>query len=476
MKAKTADEILRALDGGVMAAVAKDISQADRIAIAEFVSGKQVGQTLGALPDGGRCKSTAPLSASEGAQWNGWGNGITNSRFQSTAAAAITPDTVRKLKLKWAFGLQGSVTASAQPAVIGGRMFIGGSGGNPHVYSLDASTGCVDWEFSTEAGVRTAITVGQLQGSEDQAIYFGDVAANAYAVNASTGALIWKTKLDTHAAARITGAPTLYSGVLYVPVSSIEEATGSRPGYQCCTFRGSVVALDAKTGKQIWKTYTIPDEPQPTKVNGAGTQQYGPSGASVWSAPTIDTTLQALYIATGNSYSAPAADTSDSVIALDLKTGAMLWHQQATPNDSFMVGCISAEQDELPGQPWAGPRFRSVADPRDLGGREAPARHRTEIRRRTRVRSRSARQDRLAVARWQRAARSAGASGARPPTRITSTSPTRTSDFCRVRRGSIPASAAACSASNWRRKDRMEELRRSNAASASSAARRSPLP
>ena len=348
MATKTADEVLRTLDSGVMAAVAKDISQADKIEIAEFVSGKKVGQTLGALPDGGRCKSTAPVSASEGAQWNGWGNGITNNRFQSTAAAGITPETVKNLKLKWAFGLQGSVAASAQPAVIGGRIFLGGSGGNLHVYSLDASTGCTNWEFSTDAGVRTAITVGQLEGSEDQAIYFGDVAANAYAVNASTGTLIWKTKLETHAAARITGTPTLYSGVLYVPISSLEEATGSRAGYQCCTFRGSVVALEAKTGRQIWKAYTIAEEPKPTKINAAGTQEYGPSGASVWSAPTIDAQRQALYIATGNSYSGPTADTSDSVIAFDLKTGAMLWHQQATANDSFMVGCFTPNKTNCP--------------------------------------------------------------------------------------------------------------------------------
>src|SRR4051794_29387892 len=281
MAAKSADDILRTLESGVMAIIAKDISQADKIAIAEFVSNKRVGQKLAALPDGGRCQATTPLPASAGPQWNGWGNDLGNSRFQPAAAAAITPESVKKLKLKWAFGFEGATSADAQPAVVGGRIFVGG--GDRKVYSLDARTGCAHWAFATDARVRTAISGGPPQGSDDRALYFGDVAANAYAVNASTGALIWKSKLETHPTARITGAPTLYAGVLYVPLSSIEEAVGSAKAYQCCTFRGSVVALDAATGKQLWKTYTIAEEPRPTKPSAAGTPGFGPSGAAVWS-------------------------------------------------------------------------------------------------------------------------------------------------------------------------------------------------
>jgi polyvinyl alcohol dehydrogenase (cytochrome) len=346
MSAKSADEILRTLQSGVMAIVSKDISEADKIAIAEFVSGKRLEQKLGALPDGSQCQATLPVSMSEGPQWNGWGNNITNSRFQSAAAAAITPETVKKLKLKWAFGFEGATSANAQPAAVGGRVLV--AGGDRKVYSLDAKTGCTHWAFSTDAVVRSGISVGQLDGSNVQAAYFGDVATNAYAVNASTGALIWTNKLETHPAARVTGTPTLYSGVLYIPLSSIEEAVGSPKTYQCCTFRGSVVALDANTGRQIWKTYTIAEEPRPTTPNAAGTQGYGPSGAAVWAAPTIDVKRHALYVATGNSYSNPPVDTSDAVIAFDLKTGAMLWHQQATANDAFMVGCLYPNKPNCP--------------------------------------------------------------------------------------------------------------------------------
>ena len=119
-----------------------------------------------------------------------------------------------------------------------------------------------------------------------------------------------------------------------------EEATGTPAAYQCCTFRGSVVALDIATGKQIWKGYTIPEAPRPTKRNAVGTQLHGPSGAAVWSAPTIDVQRQVLYVATGDNYSDPPSETSDAILAFDLATGRMLWHRQVTANDSFITSCL----------------------------------------------------------------------------------------------------------------------------------------
>ena len=282
----------------------------------------------------------------DGPRWNGWGVDINNSRFQPTAMAGLTPEQVPRLQLKWAFGFPGASTANAQPTIVGGLLFVGGN--DRKVYALDAKSGCTRWTFATEAVVRTAISVGPISGTDQLAVFFGDVRGSAYAVNATTGALMWKTKVDDHPAARIVGAPTLYSGALYVPVSSFEEATGSQPTYQCCTFRGSVVALDSATGKQIWKTYTIPEAPRPTNRNAIGTQLYGPAGAAVWSAPTIDVQRHAVYVATGNSYSNPPSDTSDAILAFDLATGRMLWHRQATARDSFVVACYGTDQTNCP--------------------------------------------------------------------------------------------------------------------------------
>jgi polyvinyl alcohol dehydrogenase (cytochrome) len=282
----------------------------------------------------------------DGPRWNGWGVDINNSRFQPTAMAGLTPEQVPRLQLKWEFGFPGASAANAQPTIVGGLLFVGG--GDRKVYALDAKSGCIRWTFATEAVVRTAISVGPISGTDQFAVFFGDVRASVYAVNATTGALMWKTKVEDHPAARIVGAPTLYSGVLYVPVSSFEEATGSQPTYQCCTFRGSVVALDSATGRQIWKAYTIPEAPRPTNRNAIGTQLYGPAGAAVWSAPTIDVQRHAVYVATGNSYSNPPAETSDAILTFDLATGSMLWHRQATAKDSFVVACYGADQTNCP--------------------------------------------------------------------------------------------------------------------------------
>jgi polyvinyl alcohol dehydrogenase (cytochrome) len=338
------EEVLRTLSTGSMASIAQQRTNAERTAIASFITGKGLGTPPASADISGQCAPN-PVGFPQrldGPRWNGWGADLSNSRFQPAAMAGLTQDEVPLLQLKWAFGFPGSSAAVAQPTIVGGLLFVGG--GDRKVYALDAKSGCTRWAFATEAVVRTAISFAPISGTDQFAVFFGDLRANAYAVNATTGALVWKTKVEDHPAARITGAPTQYSGILYVPVSSIEEVTGSPPSYQCCTFRGSVVALDIATGRQIWKGYTIPEAPQQTKRNAMGTQLYGPSGAAVWSAPTIDVQRQALYVATGDNYSDPPSETSDAIVALDLATGRMLWHWQATAKDSYVVSCYSVDR------------------------------------------------------------------------------------------------------------------------------------
>jgi polyvinyl alcohol dehydrogenase (cytochrome) len=344
LQSMTPEGVLRALSTGSMASIAQERTNAERAAIAAFIAGKGSEAPPASTDISGQCPQN-PVGFPQrldGPRWNGWGADLSNSRFQPAAMAGLTQDQVPLLHLKWAFGFLGRSAAVAQPTIVGGLVFVGG--GDREVYALDAKRGCTRWAFKTEAIVRTAISFAPIPGTEQFAVFFGDVRTNAYAVNAITGALVWKTKVEDHPAARITGAPTLYSGILYVPVTSIEEVTGSPPSYQCCTFRGSVVALDIATGRQIWKGYTIPEAPRPTKRNAMGTQLYGPSGAGVWSAPTIDVQRQALYVATGDNYSDPPSETSDAIVAFDLATGRMLWHWQATANDSYVVSCFSADR------------------------------------------------------------------------------------------------------------------------------------
>jgi polyvinyl alcohol dehydrogenase (cytochrome) len=334
LKDRTPETILNAMNSGTMSMQAAALSTAERRAVAEFLSGKTLGTAANAV-GGGMCTAKpAPLNnITAQPQWNGFGVDTSNSRYQPKPG--MTAADVPNLKLKWAFGFPGGTQAYGNPAIVGGRVFVGSDNGT--VYALDAQTGCTHWSFKAEGGVRTAPTVA-LAGKK-YAVYIGDLKANLFALDAETGAVIWKKTLDTHRFARITGAPIFADGKVYVPVSSTEEAPAAQPKYECCTFRGSVVALEAATGDQLWKSYTITETPTEIGKNSTGTAQYAPAGAAVWNSPTIDRQKGVLYIGTGNSYTGPAVKTSDSVIAMDLKTGKIVWWNQVTGGDAFLVGC-----------------------------------------------------------------------------------------------------------------------------------------
>jgi polyvinyl alcohol dehydrogenase (cytochrome) len=246
--------------------------------------------------------------------------------------------------LKWAFGFPGDIVAYAQPAVTGGRIFVGSATG--WIYSLNASSGCILWTLEAEAPVRTAISVGA--AGSHTAIFFGDFHANVYAADAVTGKLIWKTRADEHSEARITGAPALHGNRLFVPVASSEEVSAADPAYECCRFRGSVLALDAATGKTLWKTYMVAETPHPTKKSKAGVQLWAPSGAAVWSAPTVDLKRRAIYVGTGDSYSEPPAANTDAILALDMDSGKILWARQMTAGDAFNLACPGQDKSNCP--------------------------------------------------------------------------------------------------------------------------------
>jgi polyvinyl alcohol dehydrogenase (cytochrome) len=319
------EDILKSLETGGMKAQGAALSVDERKAVARYLG--KAGPVV--LPEmGGHCAAGAKPVA--GSSWNGWGVDDWNSRFQPTAAAGMSADTVGKLQLKWAFGFPNGTTAFGQPTIVDGRIFTGSNDGT--VYALDAHSGCIYWMFQAKTLVRSAVVAGP-----GPRAYVGDLESNFYALNAETGELIWQKKLDSQPFTRITGTPKLHDGRLYVPIASQEENSGSNPQYPCCTFRGNVVALEAATGKEIWRTFTTP-EPKPTKVGASGVQYYGPSGATIWSSPTLDLKRKLLYVATGNGYSDPPVKTADAVVAMDLETGAIRWTQQATL-DMFNWGC-----------------------------------------------------------------------------------------------------------------------------------------
>jgi polyvinyl alcohol dehydrogenase (cytochrome) len=356
------ERVLAAMETGEMITMGMRWPAEGRRSIAEFLTAKAFGTSLTTDPSPkAMCASGSDFSLT-GPAWNGWGTNTSNTRFQDAATAGISAADVPRLKLKWAFAFPGELTANGHPTYAGGRVFVGSPGGK--VYSLDAATGCIHWYL--DAGgvfVRSGISIGRIQMAAGPlyAAFFGDGKANAWAVNAATGKLLWKTHVDEFPVARITGSPTFYDGRLYVPVASGEEAAGSVSSYECCRFRGSLVALDAATGKQIWKTYTIDEPAKPTKKNKIGTQLWGPAGAPIWSVPAIDAKLNRIYVTTGDNYSEPGSRNSDSFMALDMKTGKILWTRQMTANDAYTSACRLPDRTNCPDAD--GPDFDFGASP-----------------------------------------------------------------------------------------------------------------
>lgn len=336
LKLMTPENILRALETGTMKEQGARLSPNERRIVAEYLSGKAFGSAAAAKV--WMCSDPKAAFHIEGPAWNGWGVDLQNTRFAPASVARLSASQVPNLKLKWAFGYPNTFAANAQPVIVGGRIFVAGA--NRTIYSLDAKTGCQYWSMETPTPVRTAITVVMVKGEVTRPVaFFGDRRATAYAVDASSGELLWKTHIDEHSHASIVGAPAYFEGRVYVPLTAGEEAPAMNPTYECCSARGGMVALDALTGKQIWKTYTIAETPHPLKKSATGTQLWGPSGASIWSAPTVDMEKHLIYAGTGDNFSTPPTKTSDAIVAFDMNTGKIVWVTQLTAGDSYNMAC-----------------------------------------------------------------------------------------------------------------------------------------
>ncbi len=340
------EAILTALTTGRMAAQAQRLSPADRAAVAEFAAGRAL--AAAAASSGGRCGGATSTASFEDSfnkpSWNGWGGSLGSARYarEGGIAAADVP----RLKLAWAFGFPRALSARTQPTVIGDWLFTASDTGD--VFALDAKTGCTRWSFTAKAGVRGALSVAAL-GSGKYGVFFGDGQANAYGLDAQTGRQLWTLKVDAHPNAVITGAPAVYDGRLYVPTSGVgEESRGQDPSYACCSFRGSVSAIDIRDGELLWKSYAIQAEPRPRGKSSQGVELLGPAGAGIWSSPTIDAARGVLYVGTGNGYAGPAQKTMNAIIAMDLKTGAHKWVQQTVPNDIWLMQCQSQAGGKAP--------------------------------------------------------------------------------------------------------------------------------
>jgi polyvinyl alcohol dehydrogenase (cytochrome) len=334
LAALSSERILAAMTTGIMSAQASSLSSEEKETLAAYLSAPK---TQAGAP-ASRCMST-PTKASAPGKVFDWGMRLENWRAVGKDQTSVSAENASDLKLAWVFAFPGSTRSRVQPTVAGDVLFTADQFGT--VYALDAATGCTRWTVQSDKEIRSPLIVGTNTAGEPDTLYFGDIAGQVHAIDLATRRIAWTVRPDTHPQATITGAIRLYKGRLYVPISSLEVVAAMDGAYACCTFRGAVAALDAKTGATVWKTYTIAEEPRVQGTNRVGVNQVGPSGAPVWSTPTIDEKRGRLYIGTGENYSHPATTTSDAIMALDLASGQIVWRFQATENDIWNAACPS---------------------------------------------------------------------------------------------------------------------------------------
>jgi len=356
--------ILTALESGKMKGIGDAMSPMERETLAKSLGTAE----SEAMPASANCPAAAgsrsTRTISNRADWNGWADPA-NTRFQSEKAAGISRATTPKLRLKWAFGFPGVTTALGTPTVFDGRVYVGAADGT--VYSLDARSGCVYWTYAAVSGVRVSPVIGRASGG--RSVYFGDLRGNVYALDLNKGTLLWKTRADEHPLAVITGSPKLEEGRLYVPVSGRDESiAATNPQYACCTFRGSVVALDAATGTRVWQAYMVTETSKETGTNAVGAKTFGPSGVAIWSSPTLDLQKRVIYVGTGVNYSQPATATSDAIVAIDMDSGRLLWTRQFTGADTYNFACGAKDKTNCPRDPIVDHDLGNSGILRSLGG------------------------------------------------------------------------------------------------------------
>ena len=332
--------IVTALESGVMMEQGKGLSPAERRAVAEFLTGTPYSEPA-PLPTTLACAAgSSDFDPDATPDASGWGVDPGNGHFYPAAVAGLDKAKVASLQLKWTFAFPDAIRARSQPVLGGGALYVGSHDGT--VYALDQKSGCVRWTFKASAEVRNgpvldAWTRGDANASPG--LYFGDLNGNVYAVDARTGALRWRDRPDEHPSLTITASPVRFEGGVFFALSSLEVTAAANPDYACCTFRGGVIAYDADTGKRRWLSRVIEKTPDVSGTLPNGTKTLAPSGAPVWGTPSLDEKRRRLYFGTGENYSSPADDRSDAIFAMDIDSGKILWHWQATAGDAWNLGC-----------------------------------------------------------------------------------------------------------------------------------------
>ena len=362
--------LFRTMNQGIMMEQSSHLTEEEKILIVEFLM-KQNRSDFPEEAELNYCSANkVAFDLTEAPEPYGWG--YNTSRFIPKKSGGLDSRNITKLKLKWAFGFPYSQRARSQPLLALGSIFVGSQSGD--VYALDLDTGCVKWNFTASAEVRTAIIMDEWKNgtipSQRPYLYFGDIIGNAYAIDAQSGELIWKIKANSHPNSTLTAAPAIFEDKLFIPISGLEVVAAFDDQYECCTFRGGILVVEARSGKQIWKQYSIP---VPAKYHGktsVGTKMYGPSGAPIWTSPNIDKKRRYVYVGTGENYSSPADDSSDAIIAYNIDTGEEVWRRQTLSGDAWNLACMAKDNPNCPEENGPDLDYSASSISIDLGFRD----------------------------------------------------------------------------------------------------------
>lgn len=326
-----------ALTEGKMQAQGAPLSATERASLIDYLVGRSVTDDSWEA----RMMCSPDRHAATGAPTvTGFGFDLHNHRDLSRRQAGLGTADFRHLELAWALGFPQATTMRAQAAVVGSTVFLPVSDFG-HLYAIDVSSDrpCFEWVYKNDIPLRTGVAYGVLPGSGRKVLVFGDIAPLVHMIDATTGKEIWHQSVRLTSLSNGTGTPVLYRDRVYVPLSASEINFGADPNHECCKTHGAVFALDAATGRIIWAAHTMHDA-RPIRDRGDGKMIWGPSGAPIWNSPSIDEKRGLLYVGTGEATSEPAEPTTDAILAIDMRTGAIRWHFQATANDIFLTGCL----------------------------------------------------------------------------------------------------------------------------------------
>lgn len=260
-----------------------------------------------------------------------------NPRHIDAAQAGLSTADMANLELAWAIAFPATSGMRAAPVIIGSTIFYAATDAN-RVFALDTESGCAKWVYNAESRLRSSLAYAVVYGVGT--LVFGDQGGMVYALNAESGEPIWvESGQATDNEAMITGTPVIHEDRVIVPLSGSGVITGGNPRYECCENHGAVTALDIRSGEKLWEYHTMPAAEYTGAVSSTGVRQRGPSGAPIWTTPTIDAERGQIYVTTGENTSHPTTGTSDAVIALDLETGEEVWVFQALANDMWNFGC-----------------------------------------------------------------------------------------------------------------------------------------